>query len=308
MAEPNITALRAFVAVAEQLHFTRAAQSLHMTTPALSQQVHRLEALLGTSLFARSSRRVELTAEGRDLLPLAQEAINVHDRIRHWSSRAQEAVVRVGFVHVGAPELLSEVFAAVPERLAGTRLEFRHVTRDGIASALRDGEVDVVFSWGPNWLDGVATRTLTTARRVVLLHAGSDAGLSDPTSLSDSDGGETSVAQLSAATFLVPEATDDRYISWALVDPRPDGGRPRRGPQVRNLEEAFAMVATGLGVHLVPEPVALATHHPGVSWAAVTDIPGAPFNMSLLQRPASTLLGRFAGLVDEYFPTGSTAS
>lgn len=115
------------MAVAELLHFTRAAQSLHMTTPALSQQVHRLESLLGTAFFVRSSRRVELTAEGQQLLPLAKEAIDALDRIQQWSKRRQSAVLRVGFVHVGAPDLLAKVFAAVPDRLDGTRLEFVHI-------------------------------------------------------------------------------------------------------------------------------------------------------------------------------------
>lgn len=295
MAEPNITALRAFVAVAEQLHFTRAAQSLHMTTPALSQQVQRLESSLGFSLFVRSSRRVELTAAGQELVPLAREAIDAHDRIRQWSTRRQDVVVRVGFVHVGAPDPLTEVFAAVPQCLEGTRLELRHVPREDIPAALRQGDLDVVFSWGPHWFDGVTTRTLAMARRAVLLNTETVPHLSDPARR------KTSMALLTRETFLVPASPDERYISWALVDPRPNGSRPRRGPQVRNLEEALAMVATGLGVFLVPEPTAQALHHTAVSWAVVTDIPATPFNMCLPQHSTSPLMRRFAELVHEHF-------
>lgn len=295
MAEPSIIALRAFVAVAEHLHFTRAAQSLHMTTPALSQQVHRLESLLGTPLFVRSSRRVELSAEGTELLPLAKEAIDAVDRIQYWSNKRLERVLSVGFVHVGAPERLAGIFAEVPDRLDGARLEFRHIDRDAIPGALRDGDIDVAFCWGPNWFDGVTTRTLSTAPRAVLLSADTAKDLLGP------NHHNVSIAQLSSKPFLVPASADERYTSWAMADPRPDGSRPRRGPRVRNLEEALAMVVTGLGVCLVPEPVAQAVQHPGVLWAAVDDIPAVTFNMCTRQRPTSSLGERFASLVSAEF-------
>ncbi len=62
------------------------------------------------------------------------------------------------------------------------------------------------------------------------------------------------------------------------------------------------MVATGLGVYLVPEPVAQAVNHPGVLWATVMDIPPTPFSMCIPHPPASRLPGLFAELVTELFP------
>lgn len=295
MAEFSIIALRSFVAVAEHLHFTRAAQSLYMTTPALSQQVHRLESLLGTPLFARSSRRVELTAEGSELLPLAREAIDAVDRVHHWTKARSKKVLRVGFVHVGAPDVLTSILAAVPDHLDGTSMEFRHIERDAIPIALRDGDIDVAFSWGPDWFEGVSTRTLMTVPRAVLLGADVAADLISPGS------NQVSISQLSERPFLVPVAADERYTSWALVDPRPDGSRPRYGPRVRNLEEAFPMVVTGLGVYLVPESAAQAVQHPGVKWAIVDDIPGATFNICTSRVPVSSLGERFAALVNHQF-------
>ncbi|SDW89259.1 DNA-binding transcriptional regulator, LysR family [Arthrobacter sp. cf158] len=300
MAEPSTIALRAFVAVAEHLHFTRAAQSLHMTTPALSQQVHRLESLLGAPLFVRSSRRVELSVQGTELLPLAKEAIDAVDRIQYWSNKRLEKVLSVGFVHVGAPDRLAGIFTEVPERLDGARLEFRHIDRDTILGALRDGSIDVAFSWGPNWFDGVTTRTLSTAPRAVLFSANTSRDLIR------SSHDQISITQLSSMPFLVPASADERYTSWALADPRPDGSRPKRGPRVHNLDEALAMVVTGLGVCLVPEPVAQAIQHPGVFWATVNDIPAVTFNVCTWQRPASSLGDRFARLVSAEFAQDST--
>ncbi|MHC5560930.1 LysR family transcriptional regulator [Kocuria sp. U4B] len=78
--------LRCFLAVAEELHFGRAAARLHLSPSSLSEQVSGLERRLSRSLFRRSSRRVELTEAGRLLLPLAQEAVAAMDTVLAWAT------------------------------------------------------------------------------------------------------------------------------------------------------------------------------------------------------------------------------
>jgi DNA-binding transcriptional LysR family regulator len=77
----DIRSLRAFVAVAEELHFTRAAARLFVAQQALSRDIRRLEERLGTPLFARSTRRVTLTPEGRRLLDRSRPLLSLHDEI-----------------------------------------------------------------------------------------------------------------------------------------------------------------------------------------------------------------------------------
>ncbi|MET9884794.1 LysR family transcriptional regulator [Streptomyces sp. NPDC006430] len=77
--EPRL--LRAFVAVAEELHFTRAAVRLYVAQQALSRDVRRLEAALGAALFVRTTRAVELTVDGERLLPLARRVLTAHEEL-----------------------------------------------------------------------------------------------------------------------------------------------------------------------------------------------------------------------------------
>lgn len=93
-SEPELRQLRAFVAVAEELHFTRAAERLNMAQQALSAQIRNLEARLGVELFVRSTRKVELTDAGRTLL---DHAVSLLAAV----SRACEEVAQVGAGEIG---------------------------------------------------------------------------------------------------------------------------------------------------------------------------------------------------------------
>ncbi|MFE9858668.1 LysR family transcriptional regulator [Streptomyces sp. NPDC005780] len=103
----TVQQLRYFVAVADELHFARAAQGLRISAPSLSQQIAALERKFGAPLFRRDARHVELTEPGAELLPMARRSIAALDDIVSWAEerRAGGAVVRVGLVvgsHIGS--------------------------------------------------------------------------------------------------------------------------------------------------------------------------------------------------------------
>lgn len=135
--------LRYFVAVAEELHFGRAAQRLHISGPALSQQIIALERDLGAELFIRDRRTVRLSASGRALLPDARRILALSDDVKVRMRQAAEtsAPVRLGYVSwlpddLGA--LLGEVAVRVDEWVLPS-----HVQADRVA----EGTLDVALTW-----------------------------------------------------------------------------------------------------------------------------------------------------------------
>src|ERR1700750_1786185 len=106
------------MAVAEELHFGRAAARLYISQPSLSNQIHKLERVLGTDLFVRNSRHVELTTAGRALLeeaPLALAALERAAERTHLAGAGIAGTVRLGY----APMAGFETLRAIPATVAG---------------------------------------------------------------------------------------------------------------------------------------------------------------------------------------------
>ncbi|MGX7697048.1 LysR family transcriptional regulator [Gordonia polyisoprenivorans] len=115
----TIVHLRYFLAVAEELHFTRAAQRLHISAPSLSQQIQQLERRTGVTLFRRTSRQVELTADGAALVPLARDAVAAMDTVIAWAdSSGTASVLRIG---IAASSEMSTACSRRPSSATRTR-------------------------------------------------------------------------------------------------------------------------------------------------------------------------------------------
>jgi DNA-binding transcriptional LysR family regulator len=137
--------LRYFVAVAEELHFTRAAQRLHMAQQPLSAAIARLEQELGVTLLARTTRRVELTEAGAALLEPARAALRaVDDAIAtaQAAGRGYSGTLSVG-LSSGAWYGLEPFFDAVRKRLGGLRLQVRQQSTRPLLDDLRAGQLDL---------------------------------------------------------------------------------------------------------------------------------------------------------------------
>lgn len=145
--------LRAFLAVAEELHFGHAAARLHVAQPALSQQIRRLEGELGTALFQRSTRRVQLTDAGRVLLDEARrilaEVESAVDAVQR-AGRGESGVLTVAFaasvMFIALPRIIRRFRAHYP----GVHLELREVPTALQLAGLRSGEFDVGFVRQPS--------------------------------------------------------------------------------------------------------------------------------------------------------------
>ncbi len=142
----NLQRLRYFTAVAEELHFGRAAERLHMSQPPLSQQIRLLEHELDTTLFDRSTRRVTLTEAGKFLYPEAVRllaAADGVDRLMEQRRGGQTGTLRVGFVDSAAYEVMPRVLAEYRRRRPRVDFELHTLSSDEQAQALRAGRIDL---------------------------------------------------------------------------------------------------------------------------------------------------------------------
>jgi len=251
--EIPIHVIRYFCALAEELHFSRAAERLSITPPSLSQQISRMEQQLGVKLFDRSPRKVELTAYGRDLLPLARRVMDDHDRLLDWGrsiAREREApLLRVGVVAAGAGTLTTAAISATMQAIPTARIEMRRLGFFDVGDDLERGHVDVVFAPGPLPLPPrIRVEPLWREPRVLVVPAGHRFAGRESISIL-----ETGDERFVAVAKGVPEV-----VNWWLVDPRPDGSRPQRGPTADSVEGLLELVAAGAGVNIAGES---ASHH-----------------------------------------------
>nr|WP_308210258.1 LysR family transcriptional regulator [Amycolatopsis iheyensis] len=158
--------LRYFVTVAEELHFGRAAERLHIVQPAVSQQVRRLERSLGVGLFDRTTRSVVLTEAGQRFLPHARAVLSAADRAADSVSefRASGSLVRLG-TSEGLGDRLDSLLGAFARLAPSAALELVHAPTAQRLERVRDGSLDATIvrgSWPssdldltPLWMDEV---------------------------------------------------------------------------------------------------------------------------------------------------------
>ncbi|CAN7196075.1 LysR family transcriptional regulator [Trinickia sp. LjRoot230] len=147
----NLRDIRAFVAVAQTGSFTRAATGLHLSQPALTVQIRRIEEVVGARLFDRNSRSVALTALGRELLPLLQKSLHDMENLLHDArALADGARGRVRFAALPsfAASVLPECVRAFAEMQPGVTFEIRDVVASMVEHLVRNEDADLGVTGG----------------------------------------------------------------------------------------------------------------------------------------------------------------
>nr|WP_202422566.1 LysR family transcriptional regulator [Gordonia sp. SID5947] len=255
--------MRYFIAVADELHFTRAAERLHISPPSLSQQIQQLERRVGVPLFERTSRHVALTARGAELLPLARAAVAAMDDVVGWidNGRAPAGIFRIGIAAVN--ELGSAVLAAVVERYPDVEWQVRSLGLIEPLAAVENGEVDVALVFSPEVprIDGIMLTPLWSEDRVLVVHEGHR--FADRESLR--------LAETDDETFI--GIRDHSGTQEWFVDPRSGGKRPKILPLAAHFDEVLQLCAAGVGVNICGSGAADTYARPGLRYIPIVDLP-----------------------------------
>ncbi|WP_258319077.1 LysR family transcriptional regulator [Streptomyces griseorubiginosus] len=234
----ELRTLRYFVAVAEELHFGRAATRLHMSQPPLSRAIKQLEADVGALLFARSPTGVTLTPVGTVLLDEATALLDHADRVRaRVSAAAGAATISVGILGDGTDPGASRLAAAYRRDHPGIDIRIRDTDLTDPTCGLRAGLVDVALTRAPFDESALTVRTLRADPVGVVLRA------DDPLARR----GQLRLAELDDRRwFRFPQDTDPLWQSyWS-------GGKPREGQVVRAVQECLQAVLWNGTVGLAP--------------------------------------------------------
>lgn len=247
MSEIELRHLRYFLAVAEELSFSRAAERLGIAQPPLSQQIQRLEALLGHELFARRPR-VRLTAAGEALLPAARRALEQVERgveATQRAARGEVGRVTVGFAASMILSVLPEVVRAFRERCPEVELRLLELSSAAQVEALAEGRIDVAFlrepaSAGP----GLRFEPVREEPFVAVL----------PPEHPLARRRQVPLAALAAEPFVhFPRAIAPGLYDRVAALCREAGFAPRVVQEAHEWVTIVGLVEAGLGVSLVPE-------------------------------------------------------
>ncbi|WP_405698199.1 LysR family transcriptional regulator [Streptomyces sp. NBC_01185] len=234
----ELRTLRYFVAVAEELHFGRAATRLHMSQPPLSRAIKQLEADVGALLLTRSPMGVTLTPVGTVLLDEARALLDHADRVRaRVGAAAGAATFTVGILGDGTDPGVSRLAAAYRRNHPGIDIRVRDTDLTDPTCGLRAGLVDVALTRAPFDETALTVRVLRSDPVGVVLRA------DDPLARRDT----LRLAELSDRRwFQFPQGTDPLWQSYW------NGGRLREGPVVRAVQECLQAVLWNGTIGLAP--------------------------------------------------------
>lgn len=242
--------LRYYVAVAEECHFGRAAARLHIAQPHLSQQIKQLEADLGVQLLTRSTRRVEVSAAGRDFLDHARSILEAVDDAGERAVRVAAGEVgrlAVGFTGSATYELLPTLARVMEKELPDLELDLRGemLTPDQVAG-LREHTLDVGILRPPVRDPGLDVRVLRQEPLIAAL----------PCDHRLAAGTTVRLADLRNEPFITYPSHHRSVVYEAVVDAcQQVGFRPSICQEVGETSTLVVLVAAGRGVALVPASV-----------------------------------------------------
>lgn len=266
---PELRLLRYFVAVAQELHFGRAAVRLRISQPSLSVQIRKLEHQLGAQLLERTSRQVTLTAAGVVLLDEAERLLAGAERlaeVTRAAHRGGEGHLIVGFQANAAAELTPRILAAFQTRFPRVQVEMRSHDFADPYVGLAKGSTDVAFVRPPILLqEWLSVETLFVEPRVLVM--------SEHCHLAGRS--QVSVQDVLDEPFVGRRAPDYWRDFWLAVESR-GPHTVRLGAEVGSVDECFEAILANRGVAFTQASTQRYYDRPGLNFVPVSDLPPSP--------------------------------
>lgn len=239
--------LKYFIATAEELHFRRAAELVHVAQPALSQQIHQLEEEIGVVLFERSNRKVSLTPAGRVFYERARIVVdNASKALQDARSigRGDAGTLTIGFISTAAMVVLPSALQFIRESLPSAEIELRELDPSHQIDALQAGQLDLGFTISEILDEEFSVRGMGRENLI--------AALPDRPKYAELD--RVDLALLAPEATILPIRHARRgYYETVTAAYRLAGVKPARIQCVRMIQTGLVLVGAGLGVALVPE-------------------------------------------------------
>jgi DNA-binding transcriptional LysR family regulator len=272
----DLRKLRYFVAVAEEGHFGRAADRLHIAQPVLSRQIRALERELGVVLFARDRRGTELTDAGRQLLADAVPLLGSGQALQRRVRAAARSQVELTIAFMPGI-VVGPVVRRLRSRHPDLDVRLLRTTWDDQVQVLHDGRADVSVVRLPVDRRGLQIRPLFTEPRVVVLPADHRFAGKPTVRVSDL-----------AAEHLLQDV--DAVPEWRDVADEVRTGERRPHPRLRSVEEKLDLVAGGEGIVVIPASTAAFYTQAGVVTVPLEGVADNEVALAWPAGPASPLV------------------
>jgi DNA-binding transcriptional LysR family regulator len=282
----HVRDLRYFLAVARELHFTRAAETLYVSQPALSKQIRALERQLRVTLFERGPGGVRLTRAGAELMPHAQRMVDSWEAAKRGLSQASDCTLVIGMHTSPGRGLLPKVRALMVASCPAAEVELRHAPWGDRTGGLGDGGVDAAFVWLPLPRPPFAWVTVAREPRLVALSKEHRLAAHDSVSMAD---------LLDEPFLALPHSAGPLRDFWLALDDR--GRHPVRiAAEINDTEETYEAVASGIGVCLLAAGNAPIFDRGDVTMLPVRDLSPSELVLAWNERRCPPLLETFAAL------------
>lgn len=242
--------LRCFVAVAEELHFGRAAARLNMTQPPLSRQIQVLEHILEVKVLERTSRSVKLTPAGRNFLPEAKYILNLSESAAQVVRRiaaGKSGSIKIGFTASTAYSYLPKLITVCRKKLPDIDFSLHEMVSGEQFEALAEGQIDVGLLRPPVARPEFASKRVASDTLLAAVPDGHPLAAAKAIAMKDFDG----------QPFVMYSAYESRFFYDLLVAQFSKADiLPRYVQHISQIHSVLALVRAGLGLAIVPSSAA----------------------------------------------------